>query len=145
MVTSKTFRIGFQFIGLLMMTLPLWASGDTRLSVEGNLQGLRENMENTCTAEEAHIVGLSVDTCSKEKDSAIEYCADVVGGGLADSITFEQFEQILVPRLTYCILMRRIGFDAGAEEAEKLRGLISYEKRTIIEAGTSSKSPQPRQ
>lgn len=102
-------------------------------------------MENTCTEAEADIVGLSVEACSKEKDGAIKYCAKVVGEGLGESITFDQLEGVLVPRLNYCIFMRRVGFDAGAEAAERFRALINYQKQRFTESTTANKAPQPTQ
>ena len=138
-------HISCQLILALMVALPVFTHEETRLSVEGNLKGLSETMEKTCTEEEARIIRLSVDNCSMEKDNAIQYCAKVVGEGLGDSISFDQFEQVLVPRLNYCIYMRRVGLDAGADTAEEFRGLINYQKQRLRETGTANKAPQPTQ
>jgi hypothetical protein len=105
------------------------ADTGTRLDVQANLSGLRQNMDDQCVSEEASMLGLSIPQCIEQKRKAISKCTSIAGEGLTTSITFDEFEQVLFPRVSYCMLLERSGLSYTNESGDKFRALIQFQKQ----------------
>lgn len=105
------------------------ADNATRLNVQDNLAGLRQSMDSKCEDEETKLLGLSISQCTEQKQRAIFKCTSITGEGLAQSITFDEFEQVLFPRVSYCMLLERSGLNYSNESGDKFRHLIQYQQK----------------
>lgn len=120
------------------------ADTGTRLDVQANLSGLRKSMDDQCIAEEANLLGLSIPQCIEQKRKAISKCTSIAGEGLTNSITFDEFEQVLFPRVSYCMLLERSGLSYTNESGDKYRALIQFQKKLAAGLLKSANPPLQR-
>lgn len=116
----------------------------TRLDVKANLSGLRQSMDDQCVAEEANLLGLSIPQCMEQKRKAISKCTSVAGEALTNSITFDEFEQVLFPRVSYCMLLERSGLSYTNKSGDKFRALIQFQKKLAAGLPKSANPPLQR-
>lgn len=120
------------------------ADTGTRLDVQANLSGLRQNMDDHCIMEEANLLGLSIPQCMEQKRKAIVKCTSMAGEGLTTSITFDEFEQVLFPRVSYCMMLERSGLSYTNESGDKFRALIQFQKKLAAGLLKSANPPLQR-